>query len=305
MTGPAPTSRFVVVGEALVDIVHPVGAEPTHAPGGSPMNVAVGLARLDVPTTLVTELGEDAHGALVVEHVRACGVDLTGDSVRAGHRTSTATAYIGDDGAATYDFELTWALDLRRLPADARGLHVGSLGAVLAPGRAAVLDLLEQARAAGAFVSYDPNVRPAFLPTWDDIAEVARYADVVKLSDEDLELLRPGTSTAEVARDLLAGERTHLVVVTRGPMGSMAFTEETSVEVEAPPTELVDTVGAGDSFMAALIAVLLEWDTPRELTAERLRTLVEAAGLAAAITCSRRGANPPTRRELPPGWPES
>jgi fructokinase len=305
MTEPGTTSRFVVVGEALVDIVRPVGAEPTHAPGGSPMNVAVGLARLDVPTTLVTELGEDPHGTLVVDHVRSCGVDLTSDSVRAGHRTSTATAHIGDDGAATYDFDLTWALDLRRLPPDATGLHVGSLGAVLVPGRAAVLDLLEQARAAGLFVSYDPNVRPAFLPTWDEVAEVARYADVVKLSDEDLELLRPGAATAEVARDLLAGEQTHLVVVTRGPQGSMAFTTETHVEVAAPPTDLVDTVGAGDSFMAALVAVLLEWGNPRELSADRLRTLIEAAGLAAAITCSRRGANPPTRRELPPGWPEA
>jgi fructokinase len=305
LTEAGSTSRFVVVGEALVDIVHPVGAEPTHAPGGSPMNVAVGLARLDVPTTLVTELGEDPYGELVVDHVRACGVDLTADSVRPGRRTSTATALIGDDGAASYEFELTWALDLRRLPVDASGLHVGSLGAVLGPGRAAVLDLLEQAKAAEAFVSYDPNVRPAFLPTWDEVAEIARFADVVKMSDEDLELLRPGTAVAEVARDLLAGERTHLVVVTRGPMGAMAFTADSNVEVAAPPTDLVDTVGAGDSFMAALIAVLLEWDNPRALAEDRLRTLVDAAGLAAAITCSRRGANPPTRRELPPGWPEA
>jgi fructokinase len=304
MTGPAAAARFLVVGEALVDIVHPVDAEPSHAPGGSPMNVAVGLARLDVPTTLVTELGEDPDGALVVEHVRACGVELADGSVRPGHRTSTATAHIGAAGAASYDFELTWALGLRRLPADARGLHVGSLGAVLAPGRAAVLDLLEQARAAGTFVSYDPNVRPAFLPGWADVAEVAGYADVVKLSDEDLELLRPGTSAADVARDLLAGERTHLVVVTRGPLGSTAFTAQTSVDVAAPPTDLVDTVGAGDSYMAALLAVLLDWGTPHELDPDRLRTLVGAAGLAAAITCSRRGANPPTRRELPPGWPE-
>jgi fructokinase len=74
--------------------------------------------------------------------------------------------------------------------------------------------------------------------------------------------------------------------------------------VVAPRTDLVDTVGAGDSFMAALVGVLLEWGNPRELGADRLRTLLEAAGVAAAITCSRRGANPPTRRELPPGWPQ-
>lgn len=304
MDGPSAAGRFVVVGESLVDIVHPVVGEPTEAPGGSPMNVAVGLARLDVPTTLVTELGEDPYGDLVAGHVRASGVDLADGSVRPDHPTSTATAHLGSDGAATYEFELTWSLGPSRLPAGTTGLHVGSLGAVLAPGRTAVLDLLEQARAAGLFVSYDPNIRPAFPATWDPVAEVARYADVVKMSDEDLELLRPGTATSEVARDLLSGERTHLVVVTRGPLGSMAFTKDTNVEVVAPRTDLVDTVGAGDSFMAALVGVLLEWGNPRELGADRLRTLLEAAGVAAAITCSRRGANPPTRRELPPGWPE-
>ena len=304
MTGPT-AAPFVVVGEALVDIVRPVAGEPTEAPGGSPMNVAVGLARLDVPTLLVTELGDDPHGTLVADHVRTGGVELAEGSVRAGHRTSTATALIGHDGAASYDFELTWDLGTRTLPPEVSGLHVGSLGAALDPGREAVLDLLRQAREAEAFVSYDPNVRPAFPTSWGKIAEVAAYADVVKMSDEDLELLRPETSVAEVARDLLAGDRTHLVVVTGGPMGSMAFTEGSNVEVEAPATDLVDTVGAGDSFMAALIAVLLEWGHPRELTEGRLRTLLDAAGLAAAITCSRRGANPPTRRELPPGWPEA
>jgi len=293
----------VVVGESLVDIVHPVDAEPTVAPGGSPMNVAVGLARLGVPTTLVTELGDDPHGDLVVDHVRASGVDLSAESVRGGARTSTATARIGADGAASYEFELSWALAARRLPEQTSGLHVGSLGAVLSPGRGAVLDLLEQARAAGLFVSYDPNVRPAFLPTWADIAAVADRADVVKMSDEDLELLRPGTATATVARELLDNGRTRLVVVTRGAHGAMAFTAGANVEVEAPPTDLVDTVGAGDSFMAALIAVVLEWGTQTDLDAERLRTLLAAATLAAAITCSRRGANPPTRQELPPGWP--
>jgi fructokinase len=304
MDGPSPAGRFVVVGESLVDIVHPVDGRPTEAPGGSPMNVAVGLARLGVPTTLVTELGEDPYGELVADHVRASGVDLADGSVRPDHPTSTATAHLGADGAATYEFELTWSLEPTRLPKGTTGMHVGSLGAVLEPGRPAVLDLLEQARAAGLFVSYDPNVRPAFPASWEGVAEVARYADVVKLSDEDLELLRPGASTAEVAGDLLETERTHLVVVTRGPLGSMAFTKDTHVEVEAPRTDLVDTVGAGDSFMAALVAVLLEWGNPDELDTQKLRTLVEAAGLAAAITCSRRGANPPTRRELPPGWPE-
>jgi fructokinase len=295
--------RFLVVGESLVDIVHPLGGETALAPGGSPMNVAVGLSRLGVPTTLVTELGDDANGAVVADHVRASGVELADGAVRPGGTTSVAIARLAADGAATYDFELGWSLPEQRLGAPVAGVHVGSLGAVLQPGRDSVLGLLRQARDAGAFVSYDPNVRPAFLPGWEEVATVARYADLVKMSDEDLALLRPEEAVSTVAHELLATGRTSLVVVTRGGSGALGFTADARVEVEAARTDVVDTVGAGDSFMAALVAVLLEWDTPDRLDGERLRTLLLAAAIAASITCARRGANPPTRQELPPGWP--
>ena len=134
MSRESRNAPFVVVGEALVDIVQPVDEEPTHAPGGSPMNVAVGLARLDVPTVLVTELGDDPYGVQVADHIRESGVELAEGSVRPGHRTSTATARLGHDRAATYDFDLTWGLERQQLPDGVSGLHVGSLGAVLAPG---------------------------------------------------------------------------------------------------------------------------------------------------------------------------
>jgi fructokinase len=299
-----PDGTFVVVGESLVDIVQPVDAPHEAAPGGSPMNVAVGLARLDVPTLLVTEIGDDEYGALVADHVLESDVVLAAGSVRPGHRTSTATARLDENHAATYDFELTWDLEGLGLPNDATGLHVGSLGAVLEPGRQAVMSLLEAAAERGLFVTFDPNVRPAFLPKWEEVAETAGLAEAVKLSEEDIALLRPETSTSRVAHELLDGQRTRLVVVTRGGLGAMAFTGTTNIEVTAPRADVVDTVGAGDSFMSALIAVLLDWGASSEVAADRLHTLLDAAALAAAVTCSRRGANPPTRRELPPGWPE-
>jgi fructokinase len=299
---PAP-ARFVVAGESLVDVMRPVRGEPTLAPGGSPMNIAVGLARLGVPTTLVTELGDDTHGRLITDHLRSAGVELAEGSVHAGARTSTATAHLAADGAASYDFELDWSTPAARLPDGATGLHVGSLGAVLPPGRDVVLGLLDQAQEAGLFVSYDPNVRPPFGPGWATVAQVSRYADLVKMSDEDLVRLRP-EEPATLAHELLEAGRTSLVVVTRGRAGALAFSRAAHVEVLAPRIEVVDTVGAGDSFMAALVAVLLRWGTPDRLDAERLRVLLDAAALAAAVTCSRRGANPPTLRELPPGWPE-
>lgn len=309
------TSTFVVAGESLVDIVAPADGGPRHdAVGGSCLNVAVGLARLDVPTTLVTRIGDDAHGRLVVDHVRAGDVTLSPGSVVTGGVTSTATAHLDEDHAATYDFEIEWDLPIQRLPDGTLGVHVGSLGATLAPGRASVVDLVRQADEADVFVSYDPNIRPFFLhdadTAWRDVLEIGASARLLKLSDEDLRLLRPDASQEDVCRELLAGRHTELVVLTRGAYGARAFTEGAMIEVPAPTTDVVDTVGAGDSFMAAMLAMLCDWDVLtggggalRALDDARVELLVRGAATAAAITCSRRGANPPTRRELPPTWP--
>lgn len=306
---------FLVVGESLVDIVVPADGGPRHnAVGGSCLNVAVGLARLDVPTTLVTRIGEDDLGRQVAEHVQASDVVLSPGSVVPGGTTSTATAHLDAEHAATYDFELEWDLPAVELPADVLGVHVGSLGAALEPGKAAVMDLVRRAVDADVFVSYDPNIRPFFLhdreAAWRDVCEIAGGARLVKLSDEDLRLLRPDAGEEDVCRALVAGEHTEVVVLTRGGQGATAYTEGATLHVPAPPTDVVDTVGAGDSFMAAMLAMLCDWDVPaggegalRALDDARVELLVRGAVAAAALTCSRRGANPPTRRELSPSWP--
>jgi fructokinase len=306
---------FLVVGEALVDVVQPAdGSEPQRAVGGSCLNVAVGLSRLDVPTTLVTRIGDDELGRLVREHAEASGVRLSDGSVVTGGATSTATAHLDAEHAATYDFDLVWDLPAQTLPTDLLGMHVGSLGAVLDPGRTTVADLVRQAVADDVFVSFDPNIRPFFLTdaaaAWAEVLELARGSRLVKLSDEDLRLLRPEASETEVCRELLAAPRTELVVLTRGSAGAVAYTETAELGVAAPRTEVVDTVGAGDSFMAAMLAMLADWGVLDEgdgalsaLDDARVELLVAGAVTAAAVTCSRRGANPPTRRELPPTWP--
>ncbi len=304
---------FVVVGESLVDIVKPVSGEEVSAPGGSPLNVAVGLARLEIDTVLITQLGDDEHGDLVARHVAASDVRLADGTVASGRRTSTATAWLDAEHAATYEFDLAWDLPPHRLPEGTAGLHVGSLGAALRPGRDAVLDLVAQV--GDGFVSYDPNVRPAFVTdpaaAWRDLAEVAARARLVKCSEEDLAALRPGEAEPDLARELLSAGATELVVVTKGGAGATAYTRDLLVDVPAPPTTVVDTVGAGDSFMAGLLAVLCDWDLTVDgegsleaLDEDRLALLLDGAALAAAVTCSRRGANPPTRRELPPTWPQ-
>ena len=306
---------FVVAGESLVDIVVPADGGPRHnAVGGSCLNVAVGLARLDVPTTLVTRVGDDDLGSLIVEHLRASDVALSEGSVVPGGKTSTATAHLDAEQAATYDFDLTWDLPPQELQTDSLGVHVGSLGATLHPGRESVLDLVRRAVDAEVFVSYDPNIRPFFLEdreaAWADVLEIAACARLVKLSDEDLRLLRPETDEGAVCRELLAGDATELVLLTRGSQGAIGFAEGATLPVPASPTELVDTVGAGDSFMAATLAMLCEWGVVADgegalsaLDDDRVRLLVRGATAAAAVTCSRRGANPPRRRELPPTWP--
>lgn len=303
----------VVVGEALVDVVVPTEGETSSAVGGSPLNVAVGLARLGVPTLLITRIGDDEHGRRVADHVRESGAELEEGSVVPGSATSTATAHLDEDRAARYDFDLVWDLPRRSLP-DARALHVGSLGATLLPGRDAVEDLVRQADEVELFVSYDPNMRPAFVSdaaaAWRDVAELASHCRLVKLSDEDLDVLRPGEPVDDVVRDLLRRETTELVVVTRGAGGATAYTPDFVLHEPTPQTDLEDSVGAGDSFMAALLAILDEWDLPADgpgaldaLDADHVSILLRGAMKAASVTVSRRGANPPTRQELPPTWP--
>lgn len=291
----------LVIGEALVDVV-----DGTPHPGGSPLNVAVGLARLGHAASFVGRFGRDEFGDLIARHLRDNGVRslLPADA----QPTSVALATLAPDGSATYQFELVWELPglPQVLPAalrDARLLHTGSIATVLHPGAASVLAAIERARAEGVRVSFDPNCRPSITPD----AERARAAveafvalsDLVKASDEDLRWLYPDRSVQESAQEwrrLGPG----LVVVTRGSQGAFAASAAGLIAVPARPVAVADTVGAGDSFMAALIDGVLELGERGlgELTASEVEGLLARAGAAASLTVGRPGADPPTRPEL-------
>ncbi len=301
---------FVVIGEALVDLVGQRGSRTLVAhPGGSPANVALGLGRLGDPVTLITHLGQDSFGDMISRHLQASGVRVDGGS-GAGAKTSLAVATLAA-GIATYDFRIEWDIgDLDPLPIETRCVHTGSLATVLEPGRTNVENLLAREHRRGRVtISYDPNVRPALLGRPEDarpgIEHVVGLCDVVKVSDEDLAWLYPSRADEDVARDWL-GAGPSLVVVTRGASGVLAVTAEVAVEQSARPIELVDTVGAGDSFTAGLLdglagADLLGGDRPEALAAVNeatLRSVLDEAGRVAAITCSRPGTDPPTRAEL-------
>jgi fructokinase len=303
-------SVFVVVGEALVDLVGQRGGRTfTAHPGGSPANVALGLARLDVPVTLKTRLGRDAFGEMVRAHLEASGVRVDAGAGE-GTKTTLAIANLAA-GVATYDFRIDWDLDASApLPVETRCLHTGSLATVVAPGDAKVVDLVEREHERGRVtVTYDPNVRPDILGDAEragpGIEHLVTLSDVVKVSDEDLGWLYPDRSAEDVAQAWL-GLGPALVVVTRGGDGVYAASADLELRREAVPIDLVDTVGAGDSFMSGLLDGLhradliggARRDALAAIDEATLSSVVDAAGTIAAITCARPGADPPTRAEV-------
>src|SRR4051794_12401013 len=300
---------IVVVGESLVDVVDDPD-KPRETVGGSPLNVATTLAGLDVPTMLITEVGHDERGRRILDRVHDSGAELIAAPSVTG-RTATATVSLVG-GEASYDFDIGWSLPHQELP-QCDALHVGSLGTVLEPGRDSVLDLVDQAWARDVFVSYDPNVRAPLVgdpvQAWRDVEALAGRAHLVKLSDQDVDVLHPGADAADIARSLLEGDRTELVLLTLGKAGAVALAGDLVVQVPALEIDVVDTVGAGDAFMAATLAVLLEdsafdhYGAGVPADRSRLERILHAAIEVAGITCSRPGAASPTRPELRPDWP--
>ena len=199
----ATTESFLIVGEAVVDEVRTLDGTVTAHPGGSPANVALGLARLDRTVRLLTELGDDDYGRVVWDHLEASGVVV---EAQPAPRTSTARATLAADGSASYVFDIAWTLtpDEPREDPTVGHVHTGSLASVLAPGASAVANLVRRHRA-GATTSYDPNVRPSLAGDHDvAVATVERLvslSDVVKASLEDMEWLSPGLDPADVAAE--------------------------------------------------------------------------------------------------------
>lgn len=295
----------LVIGEALVDVVN--GA--THV-GGSPLNVAVGLSRLDRATRLLTRFGDDEWGRLIAAQLEANGVEQA--QAPDAQRTSSAKVTLDAAGVPSYDFDIHWALDeavaAGALDAPTRVVHTGSIATVLQPGADAVRRIVEAARGR-ALVTFDPNCRPTVVP--DRVLAVAQaeafvaLSDVVKASDEDLNWLYPDRSIEDALRGWLELGAS-LTVATRGSEGAIALTRSTAAAVPGVTVEVADTVGAGDSFMAALIDGLLGHvgegadaaEAVAALTTAELERLLAYCARAAAITVSRPGADPPRRDEL-------
>jgi fructokinase len=282
----------LVVGESLVDIVRTADGTVAERPGGSAANVAVALARLGRPVRFATAYADDERGRTIARHLADSGVVLAADPAILS-RTSTAEATLSTDGSAAYTFDLEWRLG-PVAGEEPLFVHVCSLGAVVRPGADDVLRILDEVPETTT-VTYDVNARPAVTGTGPDLVAavelVAARADVVKVSDEDLAVLYPTFGVTEAAEHLL-GLGPRAVVLTRGEAGATWISEAGEVSVESNPVTVVDTIGAGDTFAAALIDAL--WD---DRDGDPADVLAHAAR-AAAVTVSRAGADPPWRSEL-------
>lgn len=308
--------RILVAGEALIDML-PRERDGEQVlkpvPGGSPFNVALALGRLGVPVGFLCRISRDAFGERLVETLREGGVGLewcprtdalstlgfvTLDPGGHGARYAFYTRDTAGSALAPGDLPVP-------LPGAVAALHVGSFALAIEPFGTTVEALVGE-HAGERVVSYDPNIRPFLIPDRERLLArhraIAARADLIKMSEDDLEWLHPGMPVDVAASEYLEG-RTGLVVVTRGGEGASLFSREHFVDCEPPEVTVVDTVGAGDTFQAALLCWLHEHGRLTRsglagLSYAELQSMADFAARAAASNCAREGCQPPWRREL-------
>jgi fructokinase len=311
----AESAAFAVIGETVIDLVDPGDGSACIAhQGGSPMNVAIGLARLGNRTAFFGRMSRDPLGTVLLRHLERSGVE-TGYVVRAAEPSTIALVELSG-GQAQYEFSVSGTADfewsaeeIAVLPAGAPAVHFGSLTSWQPPGDEVVNRRMAELRAAGsALISYDPNARPTLqgdaASARAKVARSAPLAHVIKASSDDIDYLYEGQEVASVAEGWL-GQGVALVVITSGSDGATAWVPgRAPVKRAAFPTTVVDTVGAGDAFMSGLLDGLGRRGlaTPEAVGSLAdpavLAGILDQAGAGAAITCSRAGANPPTRAEV-------
>ena len=311
---------FLICGEALFDFFADRARVSEDAPhvhfeavaGGSPYNVAVGLARLERSAALFTGLSTDFLGERLFNVMRREGVD-TRFLIRMNNPTTLAMVAVSSCGMPQYSFYHKQGPDralreehLEPLPSEIHAIHVGSYSLVVSPTAETLLTLLER-EGKGRLITLDPNVRLSIEPDlqrWQtQVDAFARYADVIKVSDEDLSLLYDDADGGVMAERWLKG-RTGLVMITRGSKGVTLFTPTARFDVATIPVEVVDAVGAGDTFQAAVLCWLSEHgfsstEGVASMTQQDLTRMVRFANKAAGITCMRRGPDLPRRHEIP------
>ncbi len=294
-----------VVGEVLIDLI-PDESKHVAVVGGGPANTAKALSKLGVKSYFIDGISNDEYGQMVKAELLSANVLL--DYAQYSNKpTCTAKVTLSSSGSASYEFVIKdtatfdfsdqWLPDLQRLKPSI--LHIGTLATVIEPG-ASVLLKWAQSVANVAPIVFDPNIRPAVLGDRDEyVKKVEKWiaiSSAVKLSDEDLNWLYPGKSINEIVNNWL-GKGVQIVVVTLGEQGITAFRKNEQISIDAVKVVVADTVGAGDTVGAVLVEAIVNNGLDK-LTGKVLKTMLNRATKAAAITVSRTGANPPSKEEI-------
>jgi fructokinase len=310
---------LIACGDALIDFVPTRNSDGREAVmpavGGSCLNVAIGMARLGAPTGFVGGLSTDMFGQMIADHAVASNVEL-GHATRSDHQTTLAFVRIvaGESHYAFYDAETAsrnWTYQRGSMPFETiEAVHVGSTTLVNDKGAAEALALIADAKP-HATIAFDPNCRPNLVkdrPAYlARMAEFAANADIVRMSDVDFDYLHGKAPWQERAHELL-GQGASLVVITRGNEGAVAWHKTAGqIEVQAPVIKVADTIGAGDSFQAALLFALhkqvrLARARLKDIPADELRRALSFAANCAGLTCTRPGADPPWAHEISWSW---
>jgi fructokinase len=295
-----------VCGEVLIDLIP--GADGIRVPhvGGGPANTAKALARLGLDSYFIDGISTDEYGVSARKELLDDEVKLD-LALKSDNPTCLATVTLDSnggasyefliDGTATFDFSLEWLPDPSRYKPNV--LHIGTLVTVIEPGADVLYDWAIRV-AEFAPIVYDPNIRPSVMGDRDkyqaSVEKWAAISSVIKVSDDDMAWLYPGLEYSEVAKRWVA-DGAALVIVTRGSQGLIGFTADGAVEVPGVKIEVADTVGAGDTVGAIIVEAMIEKGI-LNLTGDELKSTLHRAAVAAGITCSRKGAQPPYKHEL-------
>jgi len=291
-----------VAGEVLIDLIPKDGAREAIV-GGGPANTAKALARLGFDSYFIDGISSDAYGQQARAELLADGVKLD-YTLTSDNPTCLATVTLDEnggasyefliDGTATFEFNESWLPDPDYPPAV---LHVGTLATIVEPG---ATNLFNWAKQVHAPLVFDPNIRSSVVNDRERyqgiVAKWATISSVIKMSEDDLAWLYPEMDFRSAAENFI-NERTQLVVITKGANGIDGFTQDGEVSVPGVKVDVVDTVGAGDTVGAIIVEGIVKYGL-ENLVGPTLESTLKRAAAAAAITCSRAGANPPTLHEL-------
>ena len=294
-----------VCGEALIDLI-PRGEQKVAIVGGGPANTAKALARLGFDSYFIDGISTDSFGGMIKDQLLHDGVNLkyahysdkqTCTADVSLDKAGVASYVFTIDGTATFDFTNDWLPDPQEIKPVV--LQIGTLATIVQPAADVLLEWAKRVAKVAPIV-FDPNVRSSVLPDrpkyQEAIAKWAAISEVIKVSEDDLAWLYPEQDQIAIAEDWIKGGST-LVIITKGSYGIIGVTKDDVVSVPGVKIEVVDTVGAGDTVGAIVVEAIVERGL-KVITGDVLREVLVRATKAAAITCSRAGANPPTRAEI-------